>query len=162
MTKSKSELTGDLVRSLFKYSDGKLLRKTEYRDKKIGDEAGWTNAKGYRKIQILGSTKTYSVHSLVWLYFNNEFPPEIDHINGDRSDNRIENLRSVSRCENMQNRPCHRDGRPVGVFFYKAYQKWYARAPKQYLNWSSGSKFLGYFDTMEEAGETVRRFCQGA
>lgn len=66
-----------------------------------GTIAGRITAKGYIDIQLNG--KMYKAHRLAWLYTNSVWPEEIDHINGIRSDNRLANLRSCSRSENMQN-----------------------------------------------------------
>lgn len=60
-----------------------------------------TPVNGYLRMDI--GRRTYRVHQLVWLYMTGEFPPEgmvIDHINGDRSDNRWENLRLLTVSEN--------------------------------------------------------------
>lgn len=54
---------------------------------KIGDVAGNTNLQGYVAIRVLG--KLYKAHRLAWLYVYGEFPRDIDHINGVKSDNRI-------------------------------------------------------------------------
>ena len=67
----------------------------------IGAPAG-AISHGYIRIGIDGAR--YMAHRLAWLYVHGEFPPnQIDHINGDRSDNRISNLRSVVRNENSKN-----------------------------------------------------------
>ena len=64
--------------------------------------AGTLHESGYQKIQV--DRKIYRAHRLAWLYTFGEFPlQDIDHINRIRSDNRIENLRCVSRSENMLN-----------------------------------------------------------
>ena len=62
-----------------------------------------TNRNGYRRVRI--DNKLYSVHRLVYETFVSPIPPRmvIDHINGIRDDNRVENLRCVSQSENMYN-----------------------------------------------------------
>lgn len=142
----------------FQYVDGKLYRKTAYKNRKIGSEAGSTNVKGYRKIEFSGHT--YATHSLVWAMFHGSWPQEIDHINGMKSDNRIENLRSVDRSTNMQNMLVHRKGQPIGVRYDESKNKWLARAPTKYLKWRSGLKYLGHFETKEEASACVVNFCK--
>ena len=69
----------------------------------VGDIAGSRDAKGYICICVGG--KTYKAHRLAWLYVHGRWPQfEIDHINGIKCDNRIENLRDVDKSTNQQNR----------------------------------------------------------
>lgn len=68
---------------------------------KVGDPAG-CNSWGYRVIRIDG--RLYGAHRLVWLYVHGRWPDAmIDHVNGDRSDNRIENLREANSVQNAHN-----------------------------------------------------------
>lgn len=68
-----------------------------------GSRAGSLNKAGYRNIDLLG--KKYVAHRLAWLYVHGNFPDGIiDHINHERDDNRLCNLREVSHAENMRNR----------------------------------------------------------
>ena len=54
--------------------------------------------------QIMVDSRRYQAHRLAWLWAYGEFPPnEIDHVNGDRSDNRLVNLRPATKAENQQN-----------------------------------------------------------
>lgn len=70
---------------------------------KSGDIAGSVNNAGYWRVNFQG--KTYSAHRIAWLLtFGNWPTQEIDHINRNRLDNRIANLRDVSRSENARNR----------------------------------------------------------
>lgn len=63
---------------------------------KSGDIAGRKNHDGYIHVSVFG--KTYSGHRLAWFLHYGEFPElDIDHINRDRSDNRICNLRLATR-----------------------------------------------------------------
>jgi len=73
---------------------------------------------------------------------------EIDHINGDRSDNRISNLRAVNSADNKRNSctPKHNKSGYVGVSFRKCKQKWRAS-----ITINNRSKHLGYFDCIEQA-----------
>ena len=68
---------------------------------KVGDVAGTLNH-GY--LQICIDYKYYRAHRLAWLYTHGRWPVAyIDHINGNRSDNRLCNLREANRSENNQN-----------------------------------------------------------
>ncbi|WP_336295527.1 HNH endonuclease [Cronobacter dublinensis] len=66
-----------------------------------GERAGKFMMNGYLKLAI--DNKKYYAHRIVWVLKKKEWPQYIDHINGDRSDNRIENLRNVSRSQNQRN-----------------------------------------------------------
>ena len=69
----------------------------------IGDECVSIDSHGYRRIKIRGLT--YKAHRLAWLYVYGKFPDDhIDHINHDRLDNRIINLRQASNYINNTNR----------------------------------------------------------
>lgn len=70
---------------------------------KVGQKAGYIKKnKGYIYIEIEG--KSYSAHRLAWFYVNGTWPKHIiDHINGNKSDNRIENLREATNGQNRAN-----------------------------------------------------------
>ena len=102
---------------------------------------------GYVLVGVSG--KEYRAHRLAWLYVFGEFPPyDLDHINRNRSDNRIDNLRMATRAENMQNgskRKTNTSGH-VGVRWYSQAQKWKAEIGVNYKNIS-----LGYHSNLEQA-----------
>ena len=88
----------EYLQELFEYSDGNLYwRKNK---KRAGD---FGTATLYHRIGIKG--KKYSNHRLIWVYHKGAIPEDlvIDHINRDPKDNRIENLRLVTRQENNFN-----------------------------------------------------------
>jgi len=82
---------------------------------------------GYRLGSIFN--RGYRAHRVAWAIFYGEWPQEIDHINHNRADNRISNLRSVSHQENNQNRGRHRNNTSgvTGVEWNAAEGKWQAR-----------------------------------
>lgn len=89
-------------------------------------------------------------HRIIWLYVHGEWPEEdIDHINGDPSDNRIENLRTVSRAENLKNQKhCSNNKSGVmGVSWFKPAQKWVAKIGDS----SKAENLLGYFNNFDDA-----------
>ena len=142
------QVTQELVRKMFEYRDGKLFRKiTRSQRNKVGDEAGTLEKSGYKRFSIDG--KHYRVHRIVWLYHYGEFPDgQIDHINHDRTDNRIENLEMKSNLANARNQRVRKNNTSgaLGVTWFKRDKKW--RAAIQVL---SKNIHLGYFDTIEEA-----------
>lgn len=112
----------------FAYRDGSLYRlKSKYRPDLIGTQAGYVEPAGYRAIMVGG--QIYKEHRLIWLYHKGTSPEnEIDHINGDRLDNRIENLRDVTSLENARNQRLSKANKSgfVGVCFDKNCKKWNA------------------------------------
>lgn len=106
---------------------------------------------GYLRIDLCNDSgkKTFKVHRLVGMVFlgisDNQ---EIDHINGDPSDNRAENLRACSHTDNMRNRKKQKNnstGYP-GVSYDKRFGKYQA-----YIYLYGKKKHLGYYNTAEEA-----------
>jgi hypothetical protein len=94
-----------------------------------GREAGY-NVEGYRYMMV--DLKPYPTHHLVWLMHHGELPEQgydVDHINMDRSDNRIENLRLATRSQNMMNMPAHVDSKSgiKGVSWREDTKKWSVR-----------------------------------
>lgn len=89
------ELTSYILRH-FKYENGALVR--DDRRNSLGSK----DKDGYVIVKV--KKKQFKAHRVVWLVCNGEWPNgEIDHINHKRDDNRIENLRVVSRMENIAN-----------------------------------------------------------
>ena len=82
---------------------------------KIGDVSGTVCANGYLNTRVLGCK--YKNHRLAWLYMTGDWPNgQVDHINGVRTDNRIDNLRVVSHQENAQNtRKARSDNKSSGL-----------------------------------------------
>jgi hypothetical protein len=104
-----------------------------------GSEAGYVTSQGYRSINI--NNKNYLAHRLAWFYVNGCFPEKgLDHINRNRTDNRISNLRVSTHRENNMNR----EGK--GCTYWERDNKWKAQIQVDKVN-----KHLGYFDTEEEA-----------
>lgn len=127
---------------------GIFIWKVAKQNIKIGNIAGvFDKFNGYIRIGING--KYYLAHRLAWLYMYNTWPKNhIDHINGIRNDNRIENLRDVTRRENQQNQNKHRKGHLIGTHYKKTHNKWLAciSVNKKLIH-------LGYYNTQLEAHE---------
>lgn len=98
------DLTQNNVHALFDLRNGELFWKVKRKGRSPGDLAGNQNLNGYWRIKVNG--RSYKRSRLIWLYVHgvDSFPHFLDHINRDRSDDRIENLRLVTHGENQRNR----------------------------------------------------------
>lgn len=117
-----------------------------------GAVAGFIDVQGYNIIGI--DRQPRRAHRLAWLYCFGRLPEQnIDHINGDRSDNRITNLRDVSYAENSRNaaRPVINTSGVHGVFWHRRDRRWTAT-----IGVDGVKVNLGNFPTIEAAAE-VRR-----
>lgn len=98
------DINVEYLHKLFEYCDGKLIRRIYMCGRATsGSEAGNLTAKGYLEVKI--KDRTYKVHRIIWAMRHGTWPSgQIDHVNGNKSDNRIENLREVTQNQNMWNR----------------------------------------------------------
>jgi len=137
----------EALRGLFSYQDGQLLRD--------GKVAGSINRHGYCNIRI--NKKQYYRHRLVWKMLKGEDPDYIDHINGVKGDDRIENLRSTSQRFNTSDgwKRHKRSGLPTGVHVSTG-GRYTAVAILP-----SGRKCLGTYDTPEQAHQAYLEAVNG-
>jgi hypothetical protein len=113
-----------------------------------GSIAGTKRSDGYIKITI--DRKQYYAHKLAWFYVYDVFPDLVDHVDRNRSNNRIENLRLATASQNQQNQLLRSNNTSgfKGVSYYKRTGKW-----KTEIQVNGVRKCLGYFDTPEKAFE---------
>lgn len=147
-------ITQDRLKELFDYNSetGNLIWKIQPRGrwKLKGKAAGTTSSNGY--MQITADCHIYMAHRLVWLWHYGTFlKNDIDHINGNRNDNRVENLREATRSENNQNRKKVTKQNKIGFVGVSTHKnggekKYFARIQ---LNGKQYS--CGYYATPEEA-----------
>lgn len=71
--------------------------------------------------------KKYLAHRLAWYLYCGYWPTIVDHINGIKLDNKIQNLREVTKRENCNNKEHNRLGRLAGCYFHKSKKRWIAR-----------------------------------
>ena len=115
--------------------------------KYAGTRVKYLASNGYLRVSING--KRHAAHRVIWLIMYNKLPKyELDHINHDRTDNRIVNLREVTARENKKNYSKRTDNTSgvTGVCWDKRRSKWLARI---YIN--KNEKHIGYFVNIEEA-----------
>lgn len=120
--------------------DGTFIRFNSSGGARAGDRADHPIARGYRRVHF--RNKSYLAHRLAWFLHFNEWPPcLVDHINGDKGDNRICNLRLADFAQNTANR--RYAGRIMkGVTLHKQTGKYQSQI-KSY----GRSYYLGLFDT---------------
>lgn len=111
---------------------------------RAGKKAGCLFSNGYVNIGLCG--KLIGAHRLAWLYIHGEMPTTIDHIDGNPTNNRIANLRSCTKSQNMQNSRAKRNREFKGVWFEPDRRKWRAAIGPR-----GNVKYLGRFNTAEEA-----------
>lgn len=148
-------LTSKRLKEVFLYDDktGKftwLIKKAARIN--IGDVAGNKHIKGYWEICIDG--KKYLAHRLAWLYMTGEWPKDqIDHKNGNKLDNRFENLREAdSQNQNYNLNISKKNTSGVkGVSFDIKKGKWRIQLKTNGIN-----KFYGYFNSIDEAASKIR------
>lgn len=121
---------------------------------RVGGDAG-SIANGYVRITIDG--KSYMAHRLAWLYAYGAWPRQyIDHINGNRTDNRLFNLRDVSQTTNALNRCGPSKNNKIGYlgvcWMGGTNNAWTAR-----ISCNGKKKHLGYFKTPELAHQAYQK-----
>lgn len=143
-----NKLTQDTLKRLLDYDEntGLFYAKTTIANRAVGSIAGTKHSNGYTVIAVAGTR--YFAHRLAWLYVNGSWPiGTLDHINIDKSDNRISNLRVLSNEENIQNRSSpskHNTTGYLGVI--KNGSRWGAK-----ITVSKKRIYIGSFDTPHEA-----------
>lgn len=140
----KSLLSYDPETGVFRW----LAKPSPYASKMtVGSRAGCQDGKRYRVLAI--DQVTYGEHRLAWFYVYGTWPEEqIDHINGNKSDNRISNLRIATAGENQRNRGAMKSNTTgfKGVTFEANRNKYKAAITHNHKCYN-----LGRFDTAEEA-----------
>ena len=134
-------------RDMFKSDRVWKIWNTRYANQKAGTE--YESTKGYWVVQLDIFGKKRKAHRVIWFMQYGEWPKDqIDHINGDSTDNRIENLRDVTHKENSLNRklPCNNTSGTLGVSFDKKCKKWESYIMVNYTKIS-----LGFFTHKEDA-----------
>jgi HNH endonuclease len=131
----------------FEYRDGELFYKISPLPKiRVGSKAGSLNTDGYIKISI--NSKKYCAHRIIFAMQHGYMPEFIDHINGNRSDNRIENLRSCTKQENSRN-TLARTGNKAGiknVSWKESLNKWQVD-----ITANGKKRYIGVFEDLELA-----------
>ena len=150
------ELTHETLLSLVSYDPetGVFTNKVARRKSPAGKQLGHSHNGGYLQTRI--AWKQYLLHRLAWFHVYGKWPVEhIDHINGNKQDNRICNLREATNSENMQNvkRAQKRSKSGVkGVSWDKSRNKWTA-----HICVGGKQRNLGRFDDVQIAASAYKQ-----
>jgi hypothetical protein len=139
-------ITQELVRELFDYCDGVLYWKTSRGKSKAGKVAGKINSKGYHAVGV--NKKLYLAHRLIYLYHHGILPKYIDHVDGNKLNNTIENLRECTLAQNSANSKAQKNNTSgaKGVFWIKRIKSWQVS-----LSVNGKRKHIGNFKDFELA-----------
>jgi hypothetical protein len=145
-------LTYEKIHELFEYlPNGELMRKVSTSPKAIkGMIVGCVGTRGYKYFSI--NAKKYYNHRIVWFLHYGKMPKYIDHIDGNRLNNKIENLRECNLTQNSCNSLKRKDNTSgyKGVNWFKPQNKWRAR-----ISMYGKEYHFGYFDSIEKAVHAV-------
>jgi len=140
-------LTQEYLKKLFEYQAGLLYWRIKPSPRiNIGAQAGCVDKNGYRIIRI--NKQNYKAHRIIFFMFNGYWPEMVDHINGNKDDNRIENLRAADQHTNQYNRgiPKNNSSGVRGVYWNKSANKWQAYC------WVDGvNHHIGVYTDLNEA-----------
>ncbi|MEY3252390.1 MAG: hypothetical protein RL227_1363 [Pseudomonadota bacterium] len=142
-------LTAEELRSLWDYDPerGVFVRRHTHGRWKAGSDVTGTLSHGYLRAHVLD--KPYAVHRLAFLWMTGQWPSnDVDHINGDRADNRWVNLRDVTRSVNLQNlRGAKSNNKGTGLLGAAPWGKRFRAA----IRVNGVDHKIGVFDTPQEA-----------
>ena len=144
-------ITQQTALELFEYLDGNLFWRVKPCDNlPAGTKAGTLASRGYLQTMVQG--RLYRNHQLVYLMHHGLIPKFIDHIDGNKLNNKIDNLRETDKCKNNYNAQKRKDNTSgfKGVSFNKRTGKWYG-----YIMHHRKHIHLGTFKTPEEANVAV-------
>lgn len=151
------EISISLLRDYFNYdpASGEIRwKKSPHHKVKAGDIAGFIEPRGYRVLQF--KKTLWKGHRIALALMNNEFPNgEVDHIDGNPSNNRFENLRVVDKSQNQMNRAVSKNNRSgiKGVHFCESKQKWVSR-----ISVGKNRIHIGGFNSFDEAIQKRKQF----
>ena len=149
-----TELTLELVNKLFRYDKetGDLIRKVNKGTAKAGDKAGAVNGSGYLLTTIEGVK--YRNHRIIFLMHHGFLPACLDHIDNNKLNNRIENLRPATPSQNQCNSGMRKDNTSgvKGVTWFPESSKWRVQ-----IKYNGKRHCYGLYNTLLEATTVIHK-----
>lgn len=141
------EITQATLHKFFEYdpNTGDMTTKLPHKGRKVGTVLGSIGNHGYLHANLCG--KTYLIHRLIWLYVYGYLPEQVDHINHNKLDNSLGNLREVNNTTNSMNCSVSRNSttKVNGV------SKLNSGKYRAYINSNKKHIHLGVFDSIDDA-----------
>lgn len=155
MAAQEFTLTKEYLQKLFEYKDGQLYWKNHAQLK--NKLAGGVRSDGYRSVQISlgkGIAQRVLLHRAIFLMHYGYLPEIVDHIDRDKTNNRIENLRGCTHQENLWNQPVRKKNSSgyKGVYWNKKNKKWIV-----YVSVDRKLKSFGSYDDLNKAIEIAEK-----
>lgn len=135
----------------FYHVDGVLYSRHSRGRIKKGDIVGSLSSNGYLQVELLKNK--YKVHRIIFYIENGYLPEIVDHIDGDKLNNKPSNLRAATKGQNNRNSKTPKTNKSgvKGVHWCKTREKWTAS-----IFYRKNKIFLGYFDCIDDAENKVR------
>ena len=148
-------LTQERLQHLFTYDaiNGLLIRNFKVGKAEAGTSSSAKDRDGYHVVGI--DSKLYRTHRVIWMYVHGSFPEGyLDHINRIKIDNRIENLREVSKAQSRENIGVSHNNKSgmKGVWMHKQTKKWCAS-----IGYKKKNIHLGSFTSIEDAYQAYKK-----
>jgi hypothetical protein len=153
--KTKQLPTKEELHDLFEYRDGELYWRNHRSNKvRAGSKAGSIDGTGYHQINIKG--KVYRVHRIIYSMHYDNLTPDllVDHIDNNKSNNKICNLRIATSSQNSCNQSMNKNNTSgvKGVCWHKQHNKWYVQVQHKGKNF-----YGGLFDDFEDAKQKAEQ-----
>lgn len=123
----------------------------------IGDLAGRIDSMGYWMLGFQG--RQYRQHRLAFLYMTGRWPDQVDHLNGDRSDNRWDNLREATHQQNNWNRDSYKNSKTGVKGVFPSKKKYQVQ-----IRYKGKANYCGTYETLalaQEVSELMQEMIQG-
>jgi len=146
MTAPTLHPTQEQLKAMFDYIDGKLVWKVKRKRVNVGDLAGVVHPNGYLRTGLNG--RIHLNHRLIFMFHHGYLPEIVDHIDGNKLNNKIENLRGANKITNQQNQKIKKENTSgyKNVSFCKQTKNWVVQ-----IKVNGRSKTVGRYANIEFA-----------